>query len=404
MLRLGLLAMGGSNWIAGVHYLHSLLFGNSLLPAEERGSLRLYLDRDYHRLSDYRELRSFATGVHVSDFSPAPSLPLYRKLGRIAHAVVGQRCWPEPGMLDLPRLLRKHRTDALFAGTYIQEHTGIPQICWIPDFQHVHRADFFSVGESKNRDQYFARIMAEADRVIVSNQCSYADGVRLYSEFQHKLAVLPFTMYLGRGWRDADAQRVVRKYNLPQKFLLFPSQFWKHKNHTVLFQAIELLRERGIDAALVCTGFPHDPRVPNYGTELQEFLSTHKLKKAVRVLGLLPRHHQVQLMRAAAAIVQPSFFEGWSAVLEEGQSLGKLIFASDIPMHREQLSERVHLFPPTSAEGLADLLAQHWPGLTPGPDLELEAVAEEQYYVRIREFARQFVALCRSVMKPGGGG
>ena len=53
----------------------------------------------------------------------------------------------------------------------------------------------------------------------------------------------------------------------------------------------------------------------------------------------------------------------------------------------------------TSAEELADLLAQHWAGLVPGPDPELEAAAEAKYHVRIREFARQFIALCGGVLE-----
>jgi glycosyltransferase involved in cell wall biosynthesis len=403
-MRVALMAMGGSGWIAGVQYLHSLLYGNSLLPTEEQESLRLYLDRGNHRVSDYRQVAKFSDGVHIADFCPAVSLPPYRELRRIARTIVRQRRLPLPPIPALPRLLRRHRTDLLFAGTSIERNMGLPQICWIPDFQHVHRPDFFSLEERQRRDQHFARVMAEADRVVVSNQCSYADAVRFYPETGHKLAVLPFTMYLGRGWRGADAQRVVHRYDLPKKFLLFPSQFWKHKNHATVFRAIQLLHERGIDdAVLVCTGFEHDSRFPNYARKLQEFLATHRLKAAVRVLGLLPRYEQVQLMRAAAAIVQASLFEGWSAVVEEGRSLGKLVFASDIPMHREQCTERVHLFPPTSAEVLADLLAHHWSGLTPGPDPELEGAAETEYHVRIREFARKFVALCRGVVEPGSG-
>src|SRR5947199_9792226 len=144
-LRVGLIAMGGSNWIAGVQNIHSLLYGNSLLPKEEQASLRLYLDFRNHCISDHREARMFSAGIHVTSFSPAASLPLYRKLRRIASSVVRQRRWPALPRLDLPRLLDKHRTDVLFAGLHIERDIGIPQICYIPDFQHVYRPDFFSV-------------------------------------------------------------------------------------------------------------------------------------------------------------------------------------------------------------------------------------------------------------------
>jgi glycosyltransferase involved in cell wall biosynthesis len=402
MLRIGLRAMGGSDWIAGLQYLHSLLYGNSLLPAEEQASLHVYLDFIHHRFSDYRDAAKFSAGIHVTDFSPASSQNLYRKVRKLAGILLRQRRWPALPRLDLARLLHKNHTDVLFSGHAIEQDIGIPQISWIADFQHVYRPDFFSAQERQRRDQHFAQIMAEADRVVVSNQCSYADAVRLYPESRDKLVVLPFTMYLGRDWREADAQRVVLKYDLPKKFLLFPSQFWKHKNHMTAFRAVEILHRRGFtDVVLVCTGFPHDSRFLNHVNELREFVAAHKLESVIRMLGLLPRNDQVQLMRATAAIIQPSLFEGWSALVEEGRSLGKLVFASDIPMHREQATERVHLFPPTSAEALADLLAHHWPKLMPGPDPALEGAAEREYHGRIRNFVRQFVAVCRSVAETG---
>jgi hypothetical protein len=64
-------------------------------------------------------------------------------------------------------------------------------------------------------------------------------------------------------------------------------------------------------------------------------------------------------------------------------------------MHREQLTERMHLFEPTSVEMLSELLARFWKELTPGPDA-MEADAEAQYQIRIMDFARQFTAVCRS--------
>jgi len=399
MLRVGLVAMGGSDWIAGVQYLHSILFGNSLLPTGEQALLHLYINPTVHRVSDYENLRSLAVGLHAADLESIPSEGVYKKLRRAARTVVRQHRLPALLASELPRLLDKHRIDVLFAGVQLKENINIPQICWIPDFQHIHRPDFFSPEERTRRDKLFKRILAQANAVIVSNQCSYADAARVYPENCQKLTVLPFTMYLGREWRKADPKPVLRGYNLPEKFLLLPSQFWKHKNHRTVFHAIKQLRDRGLkEVVLVCTGLPNDPRFPEYATELHQFISTHKLEEAIRVLGLLPRHDQVQLMRAAAAIIQPSLFEGWSAIVEESRSMGKEVFASDIPMHREQRTERVHLFDPMSVEGLTDLIYRYWPGLQPGPQPDLENTSEAEYYARIREFARQFAALSRSVM------
>jgi hypothetical protein len=185
MLRVSLLAMGGSSWIAGVQYLHSLLYGNSLLPLKEEASLRLYLDFQQHRISDYRTMRTLSAGAHVTDFCPARSLLSYRRLRKIASTIVRQHRWPRMVMLDLPRWLRKNHTDVLFCRTHrtdIKGDLGVPQICWIPGFQHVYRAEFFSVEELQNRGRRFEQNMAEADRVIVSTYCCYRDAARVVHE------------------------------------------------------------------------------------------------------------------------------------------------------------------------------------------------------------------------------
>jgi glycosyltransferase involved in cell wall biosynthesis len=400
MVRVGLIAMGGSEWIAGVQYIHSLLLGNSLLAANERALLHLYFDPASHQISDYRDVQSLAAGVHVTDLSASGSGVICNKIRRMARTIVRQHSWPALPPSTLRRLLSKHRIDVLFAGVQVHQNMNIPQICWIPDFQHIHRQDFFSAAERTRRDQLFVQTIEKAERVIVSNQCSYDDAVRLYPEKSQKITVLPFTMSLGTEWRNGDPAQVVRKYALPEKFLLFPSQFWKHKNHLTVFRAIHRLRERAShDVILVCTGLPRDPRFPEYEIELQQYISEHRLTNAIRVLGLIARDEQVQLMRAAAAIIQASLFEGWSAIVEEGRSMGKKIFASDIPMHREQQTKDVYLFEPTSVEALVDLISRHWLRLQPGPQLEAEIDAEKDYYARIRKFAGQFVALSRSLLQ-----
>lgn len=379
--------MGSRRWVAGTHYLQSLIYGNSMLPSDARSTLRLYVDANGASASDYSEVEAFTAGFYTTDFRWTPRPGIYPRLRKTARRLLRPNPKPAPA---LRRLLRKHRTKVLFAGNGIERNIEIPQVSWIPDFQHVHRPDFFSPEERENRDRHFSRVVKEAKRVIVSNQYSYCRAKQLFPGAMQKLAILPFTMYLGEDWRAADPRQVVRKCELPRKFLLFPSQFWKHKNHLTLFRAIGRLHARGLhDVVLVCTGFQEDYRFPNYGQELRDFLTANDLTASIRVLGLLPRHDQVQLMRASAAILQPSLFEGWSALVEESRSLGKVIFASDIPMHREQLTDRMHLFEATSVDMLSELLGRFWKELTPGPDA-MEADAEAQYQIRIMDFARQF--------------
>jgi glycosyltransferase involved in cell wall biosynthesis len=180
--------------------------------------------------------------------------------------------------------------------------------------------------------------------------------------------------------------------NLPTKYLIYPSQLWVHKNHRVVFAALRLLRARGrTDVVVVCTGQQFDHRHPDYADTLKKEIARLGLESQVRLLGLLDRPTQIQIMRASAAVLQASFFEGWSALVEDARALGKRLFVSDIPVHREQEPADAEFFNPECAEELADLVERAWPDLEPGPDPVRELRARQAQATLTGDFAHRFV-------------
>ena len=144
----------------------------------------------------------------------------------------------------------------------------------------------------------------------------------------------------------------------------------------------------------------HDYRHPNYGEELLEKLTRDGLTERVHCLGLLDRYTQIQLLRGAAAIIQPSLFEGWSSLLEDARALAKCVYVSDIPIHREQDPPDAQFFNPHSPEELAALLVKDWRSLTPGPDLTREQRALSIQEDRAIDFARRFLRIVDRLAKP----
>ncbi len=90
-------------------------------------------------------------------------------------------------------------------------------------------------------------------------------------------------------------------------------------------------------------------------------------------------------MRRAAAIIQPSYFEGWSMLVEDCRALGKQIILSDIPIHREQSPPDATFFNPNDIQQLSTILADRWPQLRPGPDRLKENSA--QHFLAERHIA-----------------
>ena len=116
-------------------------------------------------------------------------------------------------------------------------------------------------------------------------------------------------------WFNLDPLTVTERFDLPSKYLTYPSQLWAHKNHRTVLAALNLLRDRGrTDVVLVCTGREYDFRRPDYADGLKKEIVRRGLQSQVRLLGLLDRATQIQVMRTSAAVIQASFFEGREGV------------------------------------------------------------------------------------------
>jgi len=271
---------------------------------------------------------------------------------------------------------------------------------WIPDFQHKHLPEMFDDDEIKNRNNEF-RIMTHSRKfVLVSSEAGAADLKQFYPTATAKTYIWHFASGLDGAATPPKDPRPT--FNLPERFLFAPNQFWKHKDHLTLFRAIAILRDRGIPATVACTGRAIDVRHPDYMDKLNGFISDNGLQDRIKLLGVVAPDVLTNLFRHAVGIVQPSLFEGWSTVVEEAKALGRPIFITDLPVHREQAADAngigaFHFYPPGNAEALADAIAAVWSTLSPGPDTTTEATAETARRTRAHASAIAFMDIMRDM-------
>ncbi len=145
------------------------------------------------------------------------------------------------------------------------------------------------------------------------------------------------------------------RYQLQSNYFYVPNQFWQHKNHMILLEAIRIAREKGSNVQIVCSGAMVDPRSPDHFSQFQQRAAEIGCGECLRVLGIIPYEDVFSLIRFSCAVVNPSKFEGWSSTVEECKSVSKLVLLSDLPVHREQLPQ-ASFFDPNNPEELADLM------------------------------------------------
>jgi len=211
--------------------------------------------------------------------------------------------------------------------------------------------------------------------------------------------VMTFPSYPASDWLTPDPIEVQKKYELADRFFIVCNQFWMHKDHKGVFKALSILKEQGIRPQIAFTGHTIDDRNPAYFGELTELIETYGIGEQVKILGLIPRLDQVQLLRRSLAVIQPSLFEGWSTVVEDARALSKPILLSDFPVHVEQNPPYARFFTRGNHEELAELIKIAYEDLEPGPDHEREKATVAQSYERTVEMGRTFIQIARSTLE-----
>lgn len=295
------------------------------------------------------------------------------------------------------RVVRRHGVDAVFGLCMQYGYGGIPTLSWVYDFQHIHLPEMFSLKERLMRDWVFSRTARLSTRVLLMSQAVKKDFESSFPNYAHKARVLKTTSYISQSLYETDPKTIAAVYRLPEKFVYLPNQFWKHKNHEVVFRALKLLKHQGIRVFVVCSGYHGDDRHPRYFSDLQANVADWRIGDQIRLLGLVPHDHVFQLMRQSICVLNPSLFEGFGLSVDEARSIGKRLLLSDIPAHREQNVPHAVFFDPKNVEELAEKLGWMWRNTSPGPHLEIELEARSSLPQRLNACAESFMAVIREV-------
>jgi glycosyltransferase involved in cell wall biosynthesis len=236
-----------------------------------------------------------------------------------------------------------------------------PWLGYIPDLQHKNLPHFFSKEECAARDLVFAGLLRDARGVIVNSRAARTDIEKFYPEFRNRLFAMPFSPVPRPGWFDGDPSACKRRYGLPNRYFLISNQFWVHKSHGTAFEALYRLRRNlpASDVHIVCTGETRDYRFPDYFGGLKTRIEEMGLSGSVHFLGHIPKNDQIQIMRGAVAVLQPTLCEGGpgGGAVYDAVATGTPVLASDIPVNREIEGDNVFFFRARSSDDMAGTMA-----------------------------------------------
>jgi glycosyltransferase involved in cell wall biosynthesis len=274
---------------------------------------------------------------------------------------------------------------------------AVPVVSVVHDLQHIYYPQFFNAAVVQERDQNFRLACRVASRVVC-----VSDHVRQTvvenSGLSAERVETVHTRLPGRLQRCSRAvrDRVLRSLGLaPGRFLLYPANFWPHKNHEMLLAAFGMYHAANPDSdlKLVLTGAP--------GTRRDELIeATRRMGLGVVLFpGYLPDKELAGLMESCQAVIFPSLFEGFGIPVMEAMALGRPLLCSNAASLPEVTGGAALLFDPRKPAGIVEAISR----LERDPELRrnLAAQGAERLatFGSTGEMAAQYLKIFREVVE-----
>jgi len=389
--KIAILALGDAGWQGGIQYTTNLL--NAINKVENNGEIEIHLFKKESQLfpdiSDFTTVNIIVHSIETSFRSNKLLKKLWWKFNEIIFGNYHLR------YVDY---FMRNNFDFVFPSNIPSKYKKINAASWIADFQYHHFPDGASTSVTFKAEKLISGIANNSKKIILSSNYCEKDCHRLYPCTIGNTFVMPFAVYINPQYLLEDNLGcVIKKYDLPKKYFIVSNLFAPTKNHKVIFEAMGLLKKKGVIVNVVCTGNVVDYRNESYANEILQMLTEYKIRSQVFLLGLIPRLDQLALYRSCTAIIQPSLNEGWSTSVEEAKALGKDILTSDIEVHKEQIINNPYQFESINSEDLAfkiEIILKNTMDAS-FPDIQREKKAFQSYHENVKKFGRLFLEIAK---------
>ncbi len=222
---------------------------------------------------------------------------------------------------------------------------AVPTVSVIYDLQHRAYRQFFSELQASERDRAFDQACRLASRVVCISDYVHRSVLASGAVPAERLETVSIQLgdRLPRVTLESSGP-VLQSLGLePERFLLYPANFWPHKNHEMLLTAFGIYRSSHPDSdlKLVLTGAPGARR-----DFLMDAAARMGMNGSVVFPGYVPDADFSALMRGSMALIFPSLFEGFGIPLIEAMAAGRPLLVSNATSLPEVAGGAALLFDP----------------------------------------------------------
>ncbi len=195
------------------------------------------------------------------------------------------------------------------------------------------------------REQTYQKMLYKASYIITGNEQGKKEILKNYPVEEDKIKISAFPV---AAFCRSQEQKPC--FEIPEKFFFYPAQFWPHKNHICILEALLTLRDkRKLEPTVFFTGA--DKGNKKY---IQEKIKEYGLEKQVIITGFLKDEELKYLYTHATAMIFASLMGPNNMPPVEGTFLLCPVIITDIDGHKEQLGDTALYFNGYKPEDLAE--------------------------------------------------
>lgn len=311
--------------------------------------------------------------------------------------------WLAPRLHPLTRSFRKLQCDLWIFPSQdsLSYFIPVPAACSIHDLMHRYEPSFSEAAswyQRYIRETHYKTLVRWNRGILVDSETGKQQVMDSYGVDGSKIFPLPFLppAYIYRTVSQDEIDQAREKYRLPQRFLFYPAQFWVHKNHLNLVEAMHRAQADCPDLYFVFSG-----GMKNNYADVMKRINALGLQHKVSNIGYIANEEVPVLYRAAEALVMPTYFGPTNIPPLEAMACDCPVAVSGIYGMKEQLGDAALYFNPDSVEEIARVITELWNNADLRQQL-IEKGREKTRHWNIDAFSARLEDIVKTLTGPGG--
>jgi glycosyltransferase involved in cell wall biosynthesis len=217
------------------------------------------------------------------------------------------------------------------------------------DLSHRDNSEFPEVrefNEFRKRELLFSQVISQSFITLTDSPMLSENASKFYGVDPAILISMPYGPSPDLDFNTNSISEIREHYKLPDSYFFYPAQFWPHKNHIRILEALFLLNNEDKIMHVVFSG--GDKGNIDYIINKAKSLS---LTDQIHILGLVPSSHMKSLFEGSSGVIMPTYFGPTNMPPLEAWGLGvPLIYSKHLV---GQAEDAALLVDPDSSESLA---------------------------------------------------